>query len=147
MEISRAGPGDAGTLAALVARFFAEEGFDASPDEIRRRAAIFLVEPANAAFLAWEGGVARGVATATSGFGFESGRYAEIEDLYVLPDRRRRGVARALIGAALAWCRERGCTEVEIVVTPDGDARHRLGAWYRGLGFTETGRRILQMRL
>ncbi|HSQ37215.1 MAG TPA: GNAT family N-acetyltransferase [Acidimicrobiia bacterium] len=147
MEIRRTLPADAEPLAALLARFFAEEGFAASAAEIRERADIFLAEAANAAFLAFEDGTPAGVATVTTGFGFETGRQAEIEDLYVLPDRRRRGVARGLIDAALVWCRERGYIDVEVVITPEGDARHSLGAWYRGLGFAETGRRILSRRL
>ena len=147
MEIRRAEPGDADALAALLTRFFAEEGFAASAAEIRARAEVFLAEAANAAFLAFEDGTPSGVATVTTGFGFETGRQAEIEDLYVLPDRRRRGAARGLIAAALAWCRARGCIDVEVVVTPEGDARHGLGGWYRGLGFTETGRRILTLSL
>ncbi|OFW53694.1 MAG: hypothetical protein A2V75_08225 [Actinobacteria bacterium RBG_16_70_17] len=147
MEIRRALPADADPLATLLARFLAEEGFAASAAEIRERADVFLAEAANAAFLAFEDGTPAGAATVTTGFGFETGRQAEIEDLYVLPDRRRRGVARGLIDAALAWCRERGCADVEVVVTPEGDARHGLGARYRGLGFDETGRRILSRRL
>lgn len=144
MEIRPTAPEEAAALAALLARFFAEEGFAASPAEITQRAGVFLAEPANAAFLAWVGGDAVGAATVTTGFGFEAGRYAEIEDLYVLPGHRRRGVARALIAASQTWCRERGCSHLEVVVTPEGDDRHGLGEWYRALGFAETGRRILQ---
>jgi ribosomal protein S18 acetylase RimI-like enzyme len=147
MEVRRAAPADAGALAALLSRFFAEEGFAGAPGEIRGRAGAFLAESANAAFLAEEGGTVVGAATVTTGFGFEAGRRAEIEDLYVLPDRRHHGVARALIEAALAWCRERECADVEVVVTPEGDARHGLSAWYRSLGFADTGRHIHQMPL
>jgi aminoglycoside 6'-N-acetyltransferase I len=147
VQTRRTTPSDAEALASLLARFFAEEGFAASPEEIRERAGTFLAEAANAAFLAWEGGWAVGAATVTTCFGFETGRQAEIEDLYVLPESRHRGVARALIAAALAWCRERGCADVEVVVTPDGESRHGLGAWYRSLGFADTGRRIFDLIL
>jgi aminoglycoside 6'-N-acetyltransferase I len=147
MEIRRALSNDAHALAALLNRFFAEEGFAAAPSVVRERADVFLGEGANAAFLALDDGIPIGAATVTTCFGFETGRQAEIEDLYVLPDRRRRGAARELIAAALAWCREQGCTDVEVVVTPEGDARHGLAAWYRGLRFAETGRRILSLRL
>lgn len=147
MEVRRASPDDAAPLAALLARFFAEEGFAASAEELRERAGTFLAQEANAAFLARDDGIPVGAATVTTVFGFETGRQAEIEDLYMLPDRRRRGVARALVDAALAWCRARGCADVEVVVTPDGEARHGLGQWYRSLGFADTGRRIFQQRL
>jgi len=91
MEVRRARPGDAEVLAGLLARFFAEEGFAASAGEIRERADTFLAEQADAAFLAIEGDEPLGAATVTTGFGFATGRQAEAEDLYVLPDRRRRG--------------------------------------------------------
>lgn len=70
-----------------------------------------------------------------------------MEDIFVLPDHRRRGGARSLVAAALAWCRERECADVEIVITPEGEARHSLGAWYLSLGFTDSGRRIFQQVL
>ena len=35
-----------------------------------------------------------------------------IEGWYVEPDRRRRGIGRALVAAAEAWARSRGCTEM-----------------------------------
>jgi len=35
-----------------------------------------------------------------------------VEGWYVVPRFRRRGVGRALIGAAEAWARARGCTEM-----------------------------------
>lgn len=143
MRVGRAAPGDASIVGALIARFFAEEDFAGDPAVVAARAAGFLEDDHNAAFLAWEGSDPVGVATVTTTFGFEMGRYAELEDLFVVPEQRRRGVARALVDAAVAWAGSTGCSVVEIVVTPDGDERHGLGAWYRTVGFTETGRRIL----
>jgi aminoglycoside 6'-N-acetyltransferase I len=35
-----------------------------------------------------------------------------IEGWYVEPDHRRRGIGRALVAAAEAWARSRGCTEM-----------------------------------
>jgi len=147
MTVRRAEADDAAAVSDLVARFFAEEGFAASAGEVKARASTFLAEPANAAFLYERDGVAVGVATATTVFGFETGRYGEIEDLYVLPVYRGRGVGRELIDAAVRWCRERGCRHVEVVVTPGAEIRHGLTGWYRSLGFVETGRTILQRDL
>jgi aminoglycoside 6'-N-acetyltransferase I len=143
MRVGRAEPGDAPVVGALIARFFVEEGFAGESAVVGARAAGFLDDAHNAAFLAWEGSEPVGVATVTTTFGFEMGRYAELEDLYVVPGQRRRGVARALVEAAVAWAGSVGCSVVEIVVTPDGEERHGLSGWYRSIGFAETGRRIL----
>lgn len=145
--IRQARRGDAETVASLVARFFAEEGFATPSADVAVRAERFLAEPANAAFLAFVGDTAVGVATVTTAFGFETGAYAELEDLYVLPDHRGRGLATGLIEAVARWCEARGCSDVEVVVTPEGDDARGLGAWYRSLGFDDTGRRILELRL
>lgn len=147
MTVRRAALADAAVVADLVGRFFAEEGFAATPVQVAERAQTFLAEDTNAAFVYEREGAAVGVATVTTGFGFESGRSAEIEDLYVLPVYRGRGVGRELIEAAVAWCAERGCGDVEVVVTPEGEGRHGLAGWYRVLGFADTGRRIMQRDL
>jgi GNAT superfamily N-acetyltransferase len=147
MTVRRAGPDDAAVVADLVSRFFAEEGFATTPAQVAERAETFLGDDSNAAFLFEREGAAVGVATVTTVFGFETGRYAEIEDLYVLPVYRGRGVGRDLVEAAVAWSAERGCADVEVVVTPAGEGRHGLGGWYRLLGFADSGRRIMQREL
>ncbi|MEJ7870881.1 MAG: GNAT family N-acetyltransferase [Rubrobacteraceae bacterium] len=40
--------------------------------------------------------------------------FASIEDLYVRPEMRRRGVGRALLGAVEELCRARGVSYVEV---------------------------------
>ena len=147
ISIRRATAADTDELAGIVTRFFAEEGFPGEPAELWDRAGRFLSEPANAAFLASENGEVVGVATVTTTFGFEVGRYAELEDLYVVPAHRSSGVASGLIEAAVAWCRSRECSIVEVVVTPDGDLRHDLTGWYLRRGFSDGGRRILWRHL
>jgi ribosomal protein S18 acetylase RimI-like enzyme len=57
---------------------------------------------------------------------------AEIADLGVRPERRRRGTGRALAEAALAWARARGAERVEVRVA----SRNREGqAFWRALGY------------
>jgi GNAT superfamily N-acetyltransferase len=43
---------------------------------------------------------------------------AEITDLYVAPERRRRGTGHALVVAATRWASERGAERVEVHVSP-----------------------------
>ncbi|MBU1866606.1 MAG: GNAT family N-acetyltransferase [Actinobacteria bacterium] len=143
ISIRRAAPEDAPVLGGIISRFFAEEGFPGTPDELLAKAGMFLAESANAAFLATEEDSVVGVATVTTTFGFEVGRYAELEDLYVAPGHRTAGVASSLIEAAAAWCRSQGCGIIEVVVTPEGDQRHHLTSWYLRRGFSDEGRHIL----
>jgi aminoglycoside 6'-N-acetyltransferase I len=132
---------------ALLERFFREEGFDTPERDMRPSLSTLLVDPNSTVFLAEEGGRAVGVATVTSSVGVEYGRSAELEDLYVLPQARGRGVGKGLIEAVRAWCRRKGCTALQVVVTPEGEARHRLTDFYRRRGFAHTGRVILEVRL
>lgn len=131
----------------LVKRFFTEEGFSTGAEEIRASLQTMLKSPTNAVFLAYGGTQAQGVATVTTSVGLEYGLAAELEDLYVLPSARGKGVAGALIEAACQWCREQGCTTVLVTVTPQGEASHSLTGFYRRQGFVNTGRVILERRL
>jgi GNAT superfamily N-acetyltransferase len=49
-----------------------------------------------------------------------------MNDLYVEPDARGRGVGRALIGASLALARERGARHLEWSTAPDNETAQRL---------------------
>ena len=148
MQVRRADARDASAVGDLVAQFFTEEGFATPAAAVRARAAAFIAEPANAAFLAVDDdGTPFGVATMTTVFGFETGWYGELEDLYVVPAARGRGAARALIDAVLDEARARGCSDVEIAVTPEGDAAHGLLDWYTKLGWEDTQRRLLEREL
>lgn len=64
---------------------------------------------------------------------WSTGNDAYIEEVYVVPQRRRQGIGRALVTGALALARELGCGRVELG-TDEGDAEaHRL---YEEVGFT-----------
>ena len=59
-------------------------------------------------------------------------RYCYVSSVYVRPHERRRGVLRALLAAADAWCDERDITEMRLHSAPD--AADAAGAW-NALGF------------
>ena len=98
------------TAFGLLRRFFREEGFGTAAGAMRAALHSLLADPGSSVYLAWRGEQAVGVATVTTTAGLEYGLCAEIEDLYVLPEARSRGVASALIAAIAAWCRAQGCT-------------------------------------
>jgi aminoglycoside 6'-N-acetyltransferase I len=60
-----------------------------------------------------------------------------LEALFVKPERRRRGVGRALVAAIERWVRARGCSELALDADLDNGASH---AAHRAYGFVETER-------
>jgi GNAT superfamily N-acetyltransferase len=61
----------------------------------------------------------------------------EIQDVFVLPERRRRGIASRLTGAAEEEARQRGWDRISLSVSRDQNAAaNRL---YRQLGYVEAG--------
>ena len=129
--------GDMDAWTAMRNRLFPQE------DEVQRReiAALLAVE-SEAAFAvrsgeAWLGFIE--LRERSHGEGCETSPVGYIEALWVAADRRRRGVARQLVEAALDWCRERGLcdlcsdTQIDNVVSQ---------AVHRRLGFEETERLV-----
>jgi GNAT superfamily N-acetyltransferase len=68
----------------------------------------------------------------------ERERAGRVGGMWVEPAARRRGVARALLQAVLAWARERGFGRVALWAPADSPAALSL---YRQAGFRDTGRR------
>jgi ribosomal protein S18 acetylase RimI-like enzyme len=60
-----------------------------------------------------------------------------LEDLYVRPEARRRGVASALVEACLERARERGCRRVELDTNESNDAALAL---YERFGFSTSSK-------
>jgi aminoglycoside 6'-N-acetyltransferase I len=131
----------------LLERFFREEGFSTPAQEMRTSLQTMIAAQNSAVFLGWCGTEAVGVATVTSSVGIEYGQSAEMEDLYVLPEKRGVGVASALIEAVCAWCREQGVSVLLVTVTPEGETEYRLLDFYQQRGFTNTKRIILERTL
>lgn len=85
-------------------------------------------------FLAFLDGEAVGIA----GLFDEGEGSAQLVSVWVRPDHRRRGVARALTRAALDFAAAAGMARVTLWVTEGNASARRL---YEGLGFRATGRR------
>ncbi len=147
IAVERATSAEHAVALPLLERFFAEEGFATPREQIRDQLSALLADDTCAVFLAWLDQMAVGVATVTTTHGLELGLSAELEDLYVLPEARCRGIGEMLINAVKAWCQDRGCLSVSVVVTPEGEAAHNLIDYYGARGFDETGRTILLAHL
>lgn len=61
------------------------------------------------------------------------GRDCYLEDLYVVPEQRGRGLGRALLDRALELARERGASHVELATHEEDTAARAL---YESSGFT-----------
>jgi ribosomal-protein-alanine N-acetyltransferase len=128
--IDRATPLDARLMAALHRSCFprpwdeaAMATFIASPDTLCLLGSVnHQTEPAPAGFL-----IARKAADE-----------AELLTLAVVPGRRRAGVARALLTAAMAMLAESGAKQLLFEVEEGNDAAVEI---YRSLGATVVGRR------
>jgi ribosomal protein S18 acetylase RimI-like enzyme len=61
-----------------------------------------------------------------------------IQDVFVLPERRRRGIATQLTQAAEEEVRARGWNSISLSVSQEGNAAARL--LYAKLGYVDTGK-------
>jgi aminoglycoside 6'-N-acetyltransferase I len=134
VTIRQATDGDVATLIALGEAFEREvpelphrEGWEDAADDVRHFVSNQL------ALLAEEEGEPIGFALART----EPPRVCYLSDLYVVPEARRRGVAKALMAEVARWGAERGAETLTLeVLTSNAEAR----AVYDRLGFLEESR-------
>ena len=113
-----------------------------SLEEHRRDAQDLLARGDRAAvFVAKSDGELVGFAEATLRVDFVNGSstspVAFLEGLYVSPQCRRQGVARAMCDAIEGWGARHGCTEFASDALLDNELGHRV---HEALGFAETER-------
>ena len=128
---------------SLLRGFFRDEGLEVPAPLLEARFDRFAADDRNAVLLALAGGEVLGIITLTTSFGLEFGLSAELEDLYVVPEARGRGVASRLIDAAFKLCRARGVQAVYLVVLPEDAAAGQLIPFYEARSFVDEGRRLL----
>jgi aminoglycoside 6'-N-acetyltransferase I len=75
--------------------------------------------------------------------GTSSSPVAFLEGLYVEPAARRKGVARALVEAVVAWASAEGCRELASDSPLANTSAHAV---HRALGFAETERVVYFLR-
>lgn len=138
MQIMRATPADASTLAALAARLW-----DANPADLAEEFVDMTASEDAACFLACDNHAPIGFAQCQLRHdyveGCETSPVGFLEGIYVDGAYRRGGVARELLTACEDWARSRGCTEF----ASDCEIDNRASlAWHLHSGFEEMGRTI-----
>jgi aminoglycoside 6'-N-acetyltransferase I len=147
VTIRTAVPEDLGAVLELALAFYTEDGFTTPVGELRENLAALVDSPDARVAVADMAGVAVGFAITTTSFGLENGRIAELEDLFVAPDRRVTGLGVALIEDSVGWCRDTGCRLVEVVIAPNGQDVSHLFEYYERRGFVNEGRTLLVKEL
>jgi aminoglycoside 6'-N-acetyltransferase I len=145
MDIRSVRDDELSTVLAMAEAFYAEDGFSTTLDELADNLTVLLDSDAARIAVAAEAGSLPGFAITTVGFGLEHGRIAELQDLYVAPASRRRGIGGALVEDSARWARQVGSRFLDLVVAPNGQDVSHLFRYYACLGFTDEGRRLLSL--
>jgi ribosomal protein S18 acetylase RimI-like enzyme len=133
VPIRVAEPGDAPDFARLLHDFNAEfDDFTPGVEALTENARRMLTDGEMTVVMAGDGpdGFAE-LRFRRSVLTFELDAY--IEELYVVPSLRGRGIGRALLGATMDVARERGATHIDLTTSLDDTAAISL---YESTGFT-----------
>ena len=141
--IRRAAAQDVPALAGLYDRFYAEDAIDVSVDVIRKNLGAMVLDERAAIWVAEHDGSIVGFTSASLTLGIEFGWASEIEDLFVLPAHRGKGLAKRLFQTAIDWAEKSGASEILLVVTPEAEADQGLIAFYEKLGFRKSDRILM----
>ncbi len=134
VRIEVAGPQDAAVLLELIRALASYERLEhlVAADVGRLRDELAATPPMIEALLAWDGGRAVGFALYFSNYSTFLGRRGiYLEDLFVLPQARGRGIGRRLMLQVAGLAVERGCGRFEWTVL---DWNQPAIDFYRGLG-------------
>jgi ribosomal protein S18 acetylase RimI-like enzyme len=125
---------DCGKCARLLVDQLREHGIKASPDALSRMLEVAITDMERGfLMLARDGGRVVGVAYVATILSAEHcGPVAWLEELYVAPDCRHRGIGTALVTAVLERAQKAGIVAVDLEI----DAGHqRVISLYQRLGF------------
>ena len=134
VEIRDATPADLPGVLALLGQQLDEHGVALPQDDLARAVRAMLANAAlGRVLVAVRGTSVVGVAVLSFLWTLEHGGAATwLDELYVEPAERRRGVGRALVERTLALARASGRHALDLEVEPGHDAAERL---YEALGF------------
>ena len=144
--IRPAGPPDVPVLVALMTAFYAESDYPLPPAPAARAFHALLDDARlGGVWLAELDGDAVGHAVLTVGFSMEyGGLRGFVDDLFVRPAHRGRGLAAALLGAVRRRCVDDGVRAVHVEVGRENGAARRV---YHRAGFADSGHLLLTLPL
>jgi ribosomal protein S18 acetylase RimI-like enzyme len=133
-------------LVALMAEFYAEAGYPLPVDPATRTFAALLDDPRlGRVWLMEAGGEPAGYVVLTVSFSMEyGGLRGFIDDLFVRPGFRGRGLAAAALAELRRTAEEMGVRALLVEVGPDNDTAQRV---YRRIGLEDTGHMLLSLPL
>lgn len=146
ITVREATPADVPTLVSLMTEFYAESAFPLPAEPAKRAFEALLASPALGRVWIMEcDGEPGGHVVLTFEFSMEyGGLRGFVDDLFVRPAYRRRGLAAAGLAEVRRACVSMGVRALLVEVGPDNHAAQRA---YRGIGLTETGHLLLSLPL
>jgi len=137
---------DVPALVSLMQAFYAESDFPLACEPAARAFEALLADSRlGAIWLAEEGSEAVGHVVLTACYSMDyGGLRGFIDDLFVLPAARGRGIAGDLLAAAHAGAAARGVRALHVEVGPANNAARRL---YARAGYTDSGHFLLSLPL
>lgn len=126
--------------------FYGEADYSLPQIPATRALGALLAEPPwGAIWLAENGATPVGYIVLTLGFSMEyGGLRGFVDDLYVLPRFRGRGIGAALLAVLRSGCADRGVRALHVEVGPEDLPARRL---YERAGYRSSGRLLLSLPL
>lgn len=144
IQIGQATPADVPTLLRMMRTLAEQEPGAIRFDEAAARSALnllFATPELGRAWLLWDGEVTAGYVILALGFSIEyHGRDAFIDELYIEPAYRRRGLGRAAMDFAELRAKELGVNAVHLEVDHGNDPAAEL---YRKTGYVDHERHLM----
>jgi GNAT superfamily N-acetyltransferase len=140
-----AGRDAAEPILLLMEQFYAEERYPFDPAKARNALEPFLADPAlGRVWLIREGSTSIGYFVLTLGWSLEyGGRDAFVDELFVLPSHRGRGLGRSALERMVEACRELGVSALHLEVEKDNPAAEL----YRQAGFEDHDRYLMTRKI
>ena len=144
IQIREAALTDAPTLLRMMRTLAEQDPGAIKFDEARARSALRLLlstPQLGRAWLLWDGEVAAGYVILVLGFSIEyGGRDGFVDELYIEPAYRRRGLGRMAMEFAEQQAKELGVNAVHLEVDDGNDPAMEL---YRGIGYVDHDRHLM----
>jgi GNAT superfamily N-acetyltransferase len=145
VDIRRASEIDAAMVMQLARAFHDEDGHPLSQEGVA--ALVNMLKPDFAdgqVLLASVDGEICGYGVLCYGYGIEhGGRETFLDDIYIAPSYRSRGLGAALLNILEQRAREAGCRAIHLEAMPGNRAEN----WYRHRGYGDRGSKLLTKRL